>query len=91
MEAPKLPSIFKHHGPRAFQLKPRYYDERKERIEELKKKYEGKHVPVSTDGFREKINDKWRADRSKGARSSNMRLIVIIAILFLLTYLILLS
>ncbi len=91
MEAPKLPSIFKHHGPRAFEFKPRYYNERKERIEELKKKYDGDEAAVTTDGFREKVHAKWRTERNKSVRSSNMRLVVIIAALFLLTYLIIMS
>lgn len=88
MEAPKLPSFFKQNTHRGFEFKPRYYDERKERLEELKKKYEGNRVPVSSDKFREKINAKWRAERSRGRNASNLRLVVITGILFLLTYLI---
>lgn len=89
MEAPKLPSVFKHSGPRSFNFKPRYYDERKERIEELKKKYEGREVPVYSESLRARINDNWRAERTKSERSSNMRLVAIIGILFLIAYLIL--
>ena len=40
MQAPKLPSFFKTGNSKRFLFKPRYYDERKERIEQLKK--EGK-------------------------------------------------
>ena len=40
MHAPKLPSFFKTGNSKRFLFKPRYYDERKERIKQLKK--EGK-------------------------------------------------
>ena len=89
MEAPKLPSIFKHRGPKSFEFKPRYYDARKERLEELKKKYNGANPPLSgSAGFRDKIQSQWHSDRSRTVQSSNIRLVVIIAILVLLTYLI---
>ncbi len=37
MQAPRLPSIFKSPKVRRFSFPVRYYDERKERIENLKK------------------------------------------------------
>ena len=37
MHAPKLPSFFKTGNSKRFMFKPRYYDESKERIEQLKK------------------------------------------------------
>ena len=40
MPAPKLPSFFKTPSAKYFSFKPRYYDERKERREQLEK--EGK-------------------------------------------------
>ena len=40
MQAPKLPSFFKTRNSKRFLFKPRYYDERKERIKQLKE--EGK-------------------------------------------------
>jgi hypothetical protein len=40
MQAPKLPSFIKTVNSKRFLFKPRYYDESKERIEQLKK--EGK-------------------------------------------------
>ena len=38
MQAPKLPSFFKTVTSKRFLFKPRYYDESKERIKQLKKK-----------------------------------------------------
>lgn len=40
MQAPKLPSFFKATNAKEFNFKPRYYDAKKERREQLKK--EGK-------------------------------------------------
>ena len=35
MQAPKLPSFFKAHSAKNFSFKPRYYDQNKERREQL--------------------------------------------------------
>lgn len=86
MEAPKLPSVFKAHRAKQFEFKPRYYDERKERLEELKKKYDGKEVRRTTLSFREKVDGKWRHERSRSVSKSNLRLLLIIAILTFITY-----
>lgn len=86
MEAPKLPSIFKSHRAKQFEFKPRYYDARKERIEELKKKYADKEIRRSTISFREKVEGKWRHERSRSVSKSNLRLLLIIAILTFITY-----
>jgi hypothetical protein len=37
MQAPKFPSFFKTSASKSFSFTPRYYDERKERREQLKK------------------------------------------------------
>ena len=37
MQAPKIPSIFKASSSKSFSFKPRYYDEKKERREQLEK------------------------------------------------------
>jgi len=86
MEAPRLPSVFKAHRAKQFSFKPRYYDERKERLEELKKKYANKEVRRNTISFSEKIEGKWRHERNRSVSKSNFRLLVIIAILTFITY-----
>lgn len=88
MEAPRLPSIFKAHRAKQFDMKPRYYDERKDRLEELKKKYADKEVPRTTISFREKVDGKWRHERSRSVGKSNFRVLIIIGILSYITYLI---
>ncbi len=90
MEAPKLPTIFKQRKTRSFDFKPRYYDERKERIEELKKKYNNNADGQSKSraDFRYEMSSEWRGMRSGNIKNSNSRLFAIIVVLTLLTYLI---
>ncbi len=88
MQAPKLPSIFKHRGARPFDYKPLYYDARKERLDELKKKYaDGNHQAVE-ESIRTRMQNEWRQQRNKQVGSSNRMLLGIIAILFFIVYLI---
>ena len=76
MQAPRLPSIFKSPKIRRFSFPIRYYDERKERIENLKK------------GKKTKIKFKSKGDSGTNTGRSKRLLLVIIA-LVLVTYLIL--
>ena len=78
--------LFKPRAHYVFDYKPRYYDERKERLQNLEEKYHGKeHV----DGKESKItltknnlkNDWVKNKRSATDKSSNIRLALIIAIL----------
>ena len=78
MQAPRIPSFFKIPKSKIFDYKPRYYDKRKEALEQLKNK--GK----TTKGlfFNRKIKQSIAGNRSK-------RIIFIIIALLLLAYLIL--
>ena len=76
MQAPRLPSIFKSPKVRRFSFPARYYEERKERIENLKK---GKKTKIK---FKRKGNSGTNTGRSK-------RLLLVIIALVLVTYLIL--
>ena len=76
MQSPRLPSIFKSPKIRSFSFPLRYYDERKERIENLKK------------GKKTKIKFKSKGDSGTNTGRSKRLLLVIIA-LVLVTYLIL--
>ena len=76
---------------------PRYYDERKERLETLKKRYQEDEndVDVSSAEYRasikQRIEQSWEMNsaQSSHARSANVRLIIILAALLLITYFIL--
>jgi hypothetical protein len=80
--------LFKPSSHYVFNYKPRYYDERKERLRNLEKKYHGKDghddseeiskISLSKNNLR---NDWVKNKRSATDRSTNLRLAVIIAIL----------
>ncbi len=91
MEPPKLPTIFKQGRARNFNYQPMYYDEEKERAEELKRKYAGEPEKLTREDFRGQMRSDWSRNRGKQAGSSNIRLVVIAIALFLITYLILTS
>lgn len=83
-------TFFKTPRPKEFNYMPRYYDERKEEADERQKRIE-KELSASNNG--EYVSGITRgsmqrrfAERRRGKRSSTIRLLVIIAILFLLTY-----
>lgn len=89
MEAPKLPSFIRQNKHKTFEFKPRYYNERKERIEELRKKY-GKADPKERKGgehLRGELSDRWRENRQTKVNSSNRTLLLIVVALLALTYL----
>lgn len=86
-------TFFKLPGHYIFDYKPRYYDEAKERREEMiaqakreagiKDDDEAKYVPR----IKGQIKKQLRYDKAKRAgRTSNLRLIVIIAILVAVAY-----
>ena len=78
MQAPRIPSFFKIPKSKLFDYTPRYYDQRKEALEQLKK--DGKR----TNGL---FFDRKKQKSATGNRSK--RIIFIIIALLLLTYLIL--
>jgi hypothetical protein len=77
--------LFKPRAHYVFDYKPRYYDERKERLQKLEEKYHGKKsnddvpkIRISKNSLR---NDWVKNKRSATDRSTNLRLAVILAIL----------
>ncbi len=86
MEAPRLPSFMKINRIRRFNFQPRYYDERKERLEQLKKKYHGKEKDQIE--FRDRLQESWSSRRKPQASGYPFRrLVLIMAFLFFLAYL----
>ena len=71
MQVPKIPSFFKTPRIKAFNFKPRYYDERKEALEQLKKQ-----------GKRKK--GKFFNRKKAGNLNRSKRLVIILIALFLL-------
>ena len=71
MKAPKIPSFFKAPIPKSFSFKPRYYDKRKERYQNLEK-----NINISFN----------RNNTKKTEKGRNTRIILLIIILSLLAY-----
>ena len=77
--------FFKPRSHYVFDYKPRYYDERKERLQKLEEKYHGNKEVSDTPRIRiskNNLRNEWvKNKRSATDRSSNLRLAIIIAIL----------
>lgn len=78
--------LFKPRSHYVFDYKPRYYDERKERLQNLEEKYHG-NKDLSNESAKIRLTknnlktDWVKNKRSATDRSSNLRLALIIAIL----------
>jgi hypothetical protein len=77
-----------------FDYTPRYYDERKERIEKIKKAHANKGNEDSIERqsrMRDEIQTNWSVNSSysKQSKAANIRLIVILILLLVGTYFIL--
>lgn len=87
-------SFIKQPAHRIFDYQPRYYDERKERIqrrmEEEKIKLNNEAPDAKTlerrISFRDQMTDKWSSDYRSQARRSNIRLIVVLGVLLAVFY-----
>lgn len=80
-------NFFKPRTHYEFNYKPRYYDERKERLEQLKNKYDSENNPELDETTRIRLtknnlkSDWIRAKKSTADRNTALRLAIIIAIL----------
>lgn len=84
----KLPSLFKQRGNKTYSYTPRYYNERKERLEELKRSKEARSDEDYFKGYRRKsFRDDWKSQR-KASTSINtrVRFFVILIFLFMFAY-----
>lgn len=79
---------FKTGKPKQYKYKPVFYDERKEELEKLKKKYaEEKKDGVSED-FRERLRNSWKIKEKRTGNISRATLLVYFAISAIILYLI---
>jgi hypothetical protein len=86
-------SVFKARKPRQFEYQPRYWDPRKEALQERIKQIEqeialgrGDNLPPARTIRKGFIRDTGRS-RTRQNRSSNLRILLILAILLLFFYL----
>jgi len=80
--------FFRQVKPRQFNLQYRYYDERKERLDKLRRKYDDSNNEEFDPGlYREHLQSSWRTKRvySNNGRGF-MRVVLIFAILAGLIY-----
>lgn len=76
--------LFKQQKPKQFNLQPRYYNERKERLAKLRAKYEAPAGEGKFDSklYREHLRDSWSQKRLTGNNSrSAVRIMLIAAVL----------
>lgn len=86
--------FFNQRKPRAFQLKPRYYDEHKERLaeseERVRKELGMQKEQESTNnrGYEQRIRGKFMEsiEGAKERKNAKVRLSIVIAILFFVGY-----
>ncbi|WP_139958129.1 hypothetical protein [Flavicella sediminum] len=81
-----LGTPFKQRAHYVFNYKPRYFDERKQRLENLEKKYHSEHANEDSDYHitltKNNLKDNWAKAKNSGAdTSTSKRLAIIIAIL----------
>jgi len=98
MKAPKIPTLFKlgRKDPKQFAYTPRFYNERKERLEKRAKEIEAE-IKIeerlrSDETLQNKAREQenWiRFERTKKAKQSNIRLLIILFGLLFISYLIL--
>lgn len=81
-------SFFHTAKPRQFSFKPRYYDERKEELENIRKKYEAGGVAESRNMLKMRLDRQWRKsnDHSLRRRSSGISLLIFVIISAFLLY-----
>ena len=73
--------LFKQQKPKQFNLQPRYYNERKERLAKLKARYEAPTGEEKFDSkvYREHLRDSWSQKRLTGNSGSSMIRVMLIA------------
>ena len=88
MLTPKLPSFFKISKHKAFEYKPLYYNENKEKMKErydrIKQElnHSGDYTGYSIDQFKSKIHERWaRNSYHKTSRTSNIRILVLVLVI----------
>ncbi len=74
----KLPSFIPLNPYSRFKFTPRYYDERRERREQLEEKYHGEH---SAEATRDRLKGSFKKPTKTKGSTTNIRLIAIISIL----------
>lgn len=80
---------FRTQKPKQFKYRPLFYDERKEELENLKKKYEneGKTEGVSED-FKERLRNSWKVKEKRAGNISTTTMLIYFALAAFILYLV---
>ncbi len=79
--------MFRQRKPRGFSLKGRYYNEDKERRDNLLRKKDEKIPFDDKEKYRERLRENWAYRRSTGgSQNFGLRVVIILAILVGLLY-----
>lgn len=80
--------FFSRPKPKQFIYRPRYWDERKEELDRIQKKYAGTDVPEGSDALREQLSRRWRRkiDKDTRKKTSSMMMLVYLVIAALLAW-----
>lgn len=88
----RLPTLFKQNRNKAYNYAPRYYNERKERIDKLLREKEAreKRESASQDDFftanrKKSFRDDWKTVKSE-AETKNSRIRFVVVLIFLLIF-----
>lgn len=79
---------FRTRKPKRFTYKPLYYDERKEELEKLKKKYSEPAPDGISPDFRDRLRSSWHIKEQRTGNISRATLIAYLVVAMLLLYLI---
>lgn len=84
----RLPTLFKLNRNRSYNYSPRYYDERKERLEKLRKAKAAKPDQAYFSGYRKKsFREDWKTVKStESNRNRRLRFYVILIFLLIFAY-----
>lgn len=74
----KLPSFIKQNSYNRFQFKPRYYDERKERLKQLEEKYNGEN---SNKAINLRIKGSFKKNKTTKYKNTNVLVLMIFSFL----------
>lgn len=92
MQAPKIPSFFKTKKPNQFYYEPRYYNERKEKMQERYSRISRElnrndNTRTDSEVFRSSLRHSWETSRQGGTGNKiNLRVVLYIVALTGLAY-----
>ncbi len=98
MKAPKLPTFIKQKKPNRFEFRPRYYDAKKEKMQERRERIaaelgltEGKRLSENETLFRSRLRESWQrsSQRARQTHQASLRTIIIFIMLLITAWLLL--